>query len=348
MKILQIIDTLDIGGAERILVNITNLLFKRGVDVSVLTTVINGPMAEDLNPNIKINSIKRKRKYSILSMYHLSCYVKNYDILHVHLWHNLKYVLFIKKMFQLKNAIIFHDHFGGKYNDYFFKFFKNDFYYIGVNNELCNKAELAGIERKKISLLKNFVDIDIKGLKSRNEINKVILISNFHIIKNIEFAVRLINEYLKIDNIQLDIYGHIHNQAYYNKIVEIIKSAGLSNSINIITDCKNITEVLLNYDYGLHVSKYETGPLVLLEYIMTRIPFLTYNTGDVAKEVSSVIPEFVNDNFDIKNWVERLQFGLSNKTLLRERMDGLNDFELLKDECYHKCQKVYTIIKNSL
>ena len=28
-------------------------------------------------------------------------------------------------------------------------------------------------------------------------------------------------------------------------------------------------------------------------------------------------------------------------------MDGLNDFELLKDECYHKCQKVYTIIKNS-
>ena len=348
MKILQIIDTLDIGGAERILVNITNLLFKRGVDVSVLTTVINGPLAEDLNPNIKIISVRRKRKYSILSMYHLFCYVKNYDILHVHLWHNLKYVLFIKKMFQLKNAIIFHDHFGGKYNDYFFKFFRNDFYYIGVNDELCNKAESAGIERKKILLLKNFFDIDIKGFRSRNKINKVILISNFHIIKNIEFAVRLINEYLKIDNIQLDIYGYIHNQAYYNKIVKNIKSAGLSDNINIITDCKNITEVLLNYDFGLHVSKYETGPLVLLEYIMTRIPFLTYNTGDVAKEVSSVIPEFVNDDFDIKNWVKRLQFGLSNKALLRERMDGLNDFELLKDECYNKCQKVYTIIKNSL
>ena len=30
MKIIQIIDTLDIGGAERMLVNITNLLFKRG------------------------------------------------------------------------------------------------------------------------------------------------------------------------------------------------------------------------------------------------------------------------------------------------------------------------------
>ena len=48
MKILQIIDTLDIGGAERILVNITNLLFKRGLDVSVLTTLTNGPLAEDL------------------------------------------------------------------------------------------------------------------------------------------------------------------------------------------------------------------------------------------------------------------------------------------------------------
>ena len=80
---------------------------------------------------------------------------------------------------------------------------------------------------------------------------------------------------------------------------------------------------------------------------MARIPFLTYNTGDVAMEVSSVIPEFINDDFDIKNWVKRLQFGLSNKALLRGRMDALNDFELLKDECYHKCQKVYTIIQNS-
>ena len=102
MKILQIIDTLDIGGAERILVNITNLLFKRGLDVSVLTTLTNGPLAEDLNPNIKINSVSRKRKYSIFSMYHLFCYVKSYDILHVHLWHNLKYVLFVKKNFSIK------------------------------------------------------------------------------------------------------------------------------------------------------------------------------------------------------------------------------------------------------
>ena len=31
----------------------------------------------------------------------------------------------------------------------FLNSFRNDFYYIGVNDELCNKAELAGIERKK-------------------------------------------------------------------------------------------------------------------------------------------------------------------------------------------------------
>ena len=347
MKILQVIDTLDIGGAERVLINITNLLYKNGMDVSVLTTVANGPLSKDLNSKIKIDTINRKNKYSILSMYHFYCYAKNFEILHVHLWHNVKYVLFIKKIFFLKNKIIFHDHFGGKNNDLFFKIFKNDFYYIGVNNQLCKKAEGFGIEKKKIFYLKNFVDFNIDYSKNVNEIKKIILISNFHSIKNIEFAIDLIGGYLKIGNIKLDIYGKIYNQDYYNIIDKNIKSAGLSKNIRIITNCKDVTKILFNYDFAIHVSKYETGPLVLLEYIMAKIPFLTYNTGDVVKDIISVIPEFVNYDFDLGKWVQSLKYGLSNRKILRDRMDGLYDFDSLKNKCYKKCQKMYTNIQNS-
>ena len=65
MKILQVIDTLDIGGAERVLINITNLLYKNGMDVSVLTTVANGPLSKDLNSKIKINTIKKNHLFTI-------------------------------------------------------------------------------------------------------------------------------------------------------------------------------------------------------------------------------------------------------------------------------------------
>ena len=80
---------------------------------------------------------------------------------------------------------------------------------------------------------------------------------------------------------------------------------------------------------------------------MAKIPFLTYNTGDVVKDIISVIPEFVNDDFDLGKWVQSLKYGLSNRKMLTDRMDGLYDFDSLKNNCYKKCQKMYTNIQNS-
>ena len=36
MKVLQVIDTLKLGGAERMLISLSNILYKKGVNISVL------------------------------------------------------------------------------------------------------------------------------------------------------------------------------------------------------------------------------------------------------------------------------------------------------------------------
>ena len=105
MKILQVIDTLDVGGAERVLVDLSNLLYENGVEVAVCTIVNRGKMADKLNNGIEHYNIGRDIKYSLLKMYQFYKIAKEFQIIHVHMRYNLKYVWLIKKLFLLKKVI---------------------------------------------------------------------------------------------------------------------------------------------------------------------------------------------------------------------------------------------------
>ena len=69
MKILHVIDVLDVGGAECVLVDLSNILYENGVNVSVCTIVKPGDMADKLNNGIEHYNIRRKTKFSLLKMY---------------------------------------------------------------------------------------------------------------------------------------------------------------------------------------------------------------------------------------------------------------------------------------
>ena len=53
MKMLQVIDTLDAGGAERVLVDLLNILYENGMEVAVCTIVNRGNFGVKLNNGIE-------------------------------------------------------------------------------------------------------------------------------------------------------------------------------------------------------------------------------------------------------------------------------------------------------
>ena len=108
MRVLQIIDTLDIGGAERVFVDISNLLHQKKIDISVLTFVDGGELKSSLYKGIPHVKFKRTHKLNIYSAYQLSKIIKKYDILHVHMRHVYRYVKFICLLFNVKSKIILH------------------------------------------------------------------------------------------------------------------------------------------------------------------------------------------------------------------------------------------------
>ena len=184
MKILQVIDTLDIGGAERVLVDLSNILYENGVEVAVCTIVNRGKMADKLNNGIEHYNIGRDIKYSLLKMYQFYKIAKKFPIVHVHMRHNLKYVWLIKKLFLLKNKIVFHDHYGNIKNDkkvsWLMKIIIADTFYVGVSHELCTWAKKFSKSIKNIYHLPNIIRKTIVYSNDlESEKDRIIIISNF-------------------------------------------------------------------------------------------------------------------------------------------------------------------------
>src|SRR5690242_17112805 len=106
-KIVQIIDRLNTGGTERVVVMIANLLQQHGHTVKVITTVNAGPLAQQLNKEVQLVSLNRKWKWNPVTMRRLINEIKDYDIIHVHSSCNLRYLYLAARLFRLDKTIFF-------------------------------------------------------------------------------------------------------------------------------------------------------------------------------------------------------------------------------------------------
>ena len=202
MKILQVIDTLGVGGAEKVLVTLANLQYKYKDQVAVLTLLEPGELASELNPAIPIWSLNRKWKYNPLTMYRFVQIAKKFDIIHVHSRHNMRYVYLASLLFALKNRVVFHEHFGNIETDTSVKWHQRliypKLYYIGVSEKLCAWAKSkVGVPEEQVFLLNNTVacyPLAHNERKEKTKALKIVTVGNIRPPKNIEFAIRLLKK----------------------------------------------------------------------------------------------------------------------------------------------------------
>jgi glycosyltransferase involved in cell wall biosynthesis len=96
---------------------------------------------------------------------------------------------------------------------------------------------------------------------------------------------------------------------------------------------------------GLHTSKSETGPLVLIEYLAQGLPFLAYDTGEVASILKPYFPEYFMDNFDIDKWEQRIT-KLLKENPDYDKMNFVFEKHFGKEQYFEKLNAIYTCIKN--
>lgn len=349
MKVLQVIDTLNTGGAERILVSLSNVLHDNGVDVHVLILVDEGELRDQLKPTIPVNTIKRRSRLDFSKMKEVAGLLKDFSLVHCHLKHNYRYISIIKRIFGINHVkLILHDHshllgiskWSAKFiKDLLFKNILKPEYYIGVNKENLHWANsYLKIRNEKCFLLSNTVpraqrNITVEKGKGKGGV----LISNITRIKNIEFAIQLME---RIDE-SLTIFGRVIDDQYYKELIDTISRNKLEEKVQIITDCPNVQPLLHNYKFGLHTSFKETGPLVLIEYLAQGLPFLSFASGGVYDKLRNIVPDMFINNFEIENWESKIsKLEHFKPESLQKLYIDFFDIKLFAQECQAIYQKI--------
>ncbi len=317
-SIVHVIDTLETGGAERVLVTLCNIFFERGHEVCVVTTLDKGPLAAQLSAGIEVKELRRASKWNLGDMKRLVAWCRPYDIVQVHSSHNLRYLFLATKLFGLKKRIFFHEHFGNIDIDDRVRWHQKLVYpsvnLIAVSNSLYRWAiDKAKLDPKHVFVLPNTVPkLQVKEkFIGGNSVKQLVLVGNFRKAKNILFAIELMEVLVKKMQVQLTIIGQKNDAAYYASVKENISAVNLENNIHLLHDCTEVQQLLHQFDMAIHVANTESGPLVLIEYMAQQIPFLTYDTGEVVQQIKKDLPQFIMENFMVDAWVERIEAILS-------------------------------------
>ena len=114
MRILHIIDSLEMGGAENVLIGLAGGQRKEGHEVTVLqllkaknSTVANKMIASD----IKVAWLQKSGcVYNPLLIFKISKWLKRYDIIHVHLFPALYWVAIANGMSRSRTPLIYTEH----------------------------------------------------------------------------------------------------------------------------------------------------------------------------------------------------------------------------------------------
>lgn len=307
-SIVQIIDRLETGGAEKIVVFLANLLYQNGHTVRVITTVSNGPQYQYLHKGISAICLHRKWKWNPYYMLQLKRACKGFDIIHLHGAPTLRYVLLTKLIFGLKHKFIYHEHDGQVNNKpakWYYKYFLQKKEFIATSQTVADWAiHTVKLNVNRISLLLNTIEKQNCGKNQKRPLHSLVLVSNILPHKNIEFSLEVLKKLLHFTKLdyQLTIIGKKYDEQYFAYLTNQINHNLLADHVSFITDCNQVAPLLHHYSIGLHTSFEESGPLVLTEYLSQNLPFLSFNTGEVSKIICRHFPAFFQSDFDANKW----------------------------------------------
>jgi len=354
MKLLQVVDQLNQGGTERVAVDLTILLSKEvNVDVSFFCLLSLSDLDEELRQHsVKLSYLNRKNKYNPKKLFELFKKFNKYDIIHIHSRQVLRYVgllffLPLKRNFK----VVFQDHYGNieinKNISPYTKFcIRKIDSYIGVSQSLVSWVKEYQLQ-KRVYLLTNIIRVQ----NSTFELNKcgdIIIIGNFRPQKNYEFLCKLISELP--NSISVDLYGNFVDEVYYQKIKNLAIELNLTSRLNFINGKTNVSQFLNNYKLAIHCAPSETGPLVAIEYLSKGIPFVMFDTGEVARVMRKYSENSILKNFDINTWVSTI-IKLLNNQEYKDEVVKLNnqifDDHYSEKKYIEKCLIIYRDIQNS-
>jgi len=327
MKILQIINSLDTGGAEKLLLETIPIYIEKGVEMDIL--VLNGkdyPFMTELKELncCKIYSLGFQSVYNPIHIFKIIPYLKKYDLIHVHLFPAQYWVVLAKLVSFSKSKLIFTEHntSNRRLESQLFSLIDKHFYrfYTAV---ICITTEIkelllnhTRLPLTRLHLIENGVNliniINAKALKkedinvSLKHTDKIIIqVSSFRPQKDQATLIRAMK--LLPDNIKLFLIG---DGLLRNDCEALVMKLYLQKRVLFLGLRIDVPQLLKTSDIVVLSSKYEGLSLSSIEGMASGKPFVAsdvpglseivknagvlFECGDV-KELADIIKELLDN-----------------------------------------------------
>lgn len=294
MKILQLIDTLNPGGAERMCVNITNVLHLNGIDVQVCTTHVGGFLSNNLNPVIKVHNLNKKSFFDIIAFLRFLRVLRQEKTEIIHAHSTSVFWAVAAKLFRHDIKIIWHDHLGrrtGKNrSNIFYKLISSRISaVISVNEEIKDWASVnMKVPDDRILFIENFPLLNKAQFLKNSEIFTIACVANILPVKNHETLLNAVGLLVKRDSrlpLKVILAGAFQKNEYYFKLLRKISDMELTEIVEMPGPVEDISALLAGADCGVLSSVSEGLPVALLEYGMAALPVIVTDVGHCAEVV---------------------------------------------------------------
>lgn len=288
VKIVQLVDSLDLGGTERMSVNIANSLHDFGYESHLLVTRRLGGLASFVKPKVHLKAFNKKSKLDFLSFFSLLRHLKKLDpfILHAHQTSIFWAVLL--KPFLPRTKLIWHDHFGQ--SEMLEIYPRNEMNWmmpyidsvITVNDQITDYwKKRFPIRKESVFFLSNFPDfLEIKRNTSQNSSLSIINIANFRRQKDqltLIGALAIIKQ--KGYKFQASLIGEFVDPDWLDLVKRSIIEHNLDTEVKILGPVTQLIPFLETANIGVLSSESEGLPVALLEYGMAALPTVATQVG---------------------------------------------------------------------
>lgn len=365
MRVLQLIDSLRPGGAERMAVNYANAL-EKCIDVSYLCcTRKEGLLKNKISSKVGYFFLDRQSTLDLKAILGLREIVKENKIDLIQAHGNSWFIAILIKITLPNVKLVWHDHWGEralrnhpagalKIGSLFFNAV------ITVNSSLKDWAR-KNLITKNIIAIENFVpkekvedldDIQLKG----NKPFKIVYLANLKYPKDhftLLEALKSIKSFKPAAS--LHFIGKDENDYYSKRIKKYINDHDLQENVFIYGERENIAALLKQAHLGVLTSVSEGLPLALLEYGSAGLPVVSTKVGacpEVIGETGILVPAL--EPISLASGIEKY---LNNKKLrendggkFKQRVEEIFSeeiivrkvfelFETIVNKNFHKCSK---------
>ena len=353
VKVIHIIDSLSLGGAETLAVNLSNSLAQDGeIESFLCSTRKKGPLEEIIHDQVGYLFLNRKGPLGFIPILKLKRYIKKHEINVMHAHSTSIIVATLARILLRKRVkLIWHIHSGAYIH---LKGMKLKVFHfcarwidsvISVNRNLLSWTARFPIENKY--LLNNFPSFmnDKKETVLRGESGKrIVCLAGLRKEKDhlmLLKAFNLIKD--EVDNWTLHIVGNEYHDAYSISLYDYVIKEGLEDHVFFYGGVMDIKNVLDQSDIGVLSSKSEGFPISVLEYGLAKLAILTTEAGQLREIIRD--ERVITQKESPEEFAEKLKSLTNNAKLRNEIATKFHQRVMVyysQESCIKKLKEIYS------